>query len=408
MALKSLIFSKDGVFLSSLKRYALSSVVVPTQQNTIVKIPTAASLTQPGRSVPVPLQGPADAATEIYSFTGKQGIVNQGIGTITTNGISAAVVGTGTKFISQLQVGDTVLTTVGSFSVLSIQSNTAFTANAVPGANTNANYFFSTPVQSSDGENIFVKITDQAWRRSLMNRDVPAIHVFGSNVKPEFIKESLLLETDQTLMLEFLNYNTSGAASFAPIAEGRKWQYNALKYPEVYNFIGGLRERKQYLQPYWLTLDKGWSTMVSTSGSRTTELLTCTGDITLILFNVYATAIGTDGNVNDTVLVQFSDAKTMRSMQSQPMPLNTCTGTAQNPMRLASPWIIEPQTQIKADFTNNSGVACKVYLTFHGVAIYTGSSFHGSTLTNENLRREAAKMYEAMSTPQIRAAEAQG
>jgi alkanesulfonate monooxygenase SsuD/methylene tetrahydromethanopterin reductase-like flavin-dependent oxidoreductase (luciferase family) len=215
-------------------------------------------------------------------------------------------------------------------------------------------------------------------------------------------------ETDQTLMLEFLNYNTSGAASFAPIAEGRKWQYNALKYPEVYNFIGGLRERKQYLQPYWLTLDKGWSTMVSTSGSRTTELLTCTGDITLILFNVYATAIGTDGNVNDTVLVQFSDAKTMRSMQSQPMPLNTCTGTAQNPMRLASPWIIEPQTQIKADFTNNSGVACKVYLTFHGVAIYTGSSFHGSTLTNENLRREAAKMYEAMSTPQIRAAEAQG
>ncbi len=409
MALKSLIFDKKGdVFLSSLKRYALSAVVVPKQDLLVANIP-AGTLTNPGRSVPIPLQGPADAATELYSLSGRQAVVNQGVGVITTTGGNTTVTGTGTKFLTQLQVDTVISTAAGSGTVTAVLSDTVATTLAPMAANTNANYFFSVSNSGDRAWLVTTLIEDQAWRRRLMNRDVPVQHVFGSNTKPEFIKESLLLETDQTLLLTFFNYSGS-PTSFAENAEGRKWQYNALKYKEVYNFIGGLRERKQYLQPYWLTLDRGRSASIA-AGATGSELLTCTGDITLVLFNCYAQAYEIGGDTQDVtsqVTVEFEDASTHRNMQTQPVPLNLCAGTAENPYRLPSPWILQPQTFIRAKFKNTSNVSAHVFMTFHGVAIYTGTNMHGSTLTNENLRREAAKMYQAMSTPQIRAAEAQG
>ncbi len=408
MSLRSLIFSKNGsCYLNSLKRFACSAVVVPQQNLTIAKIPRAASLTQPGRATPIPLQGPADASTEVYSFTGKQNVVNQGIGQIQFDG-GNKVLGIGTKFLTQISPGDTISTATVTGVVATVTSDTSLTTVA-PVVASIEDFFFVTPPIRITGENIFVKIQDQAWRRYLMNRDVPAFHVFGDNTKPLFIKESLLLETDQTLMLEFTNYDTTGAASFAPIAEGRKWQYEALKSSAVFNFIKGLRERKQFIQPYWLTLDRG-STALAANGGTSTEFLTCTGDITLVLFNVYATAITDEDptDISNFVTAQMFDAKTQRSMQIQPTPLACVAGTAQNPMRLASPWIVEPQTQIRINFQNNYTQPCKVYLTFHGVAIYTGSSWHGSTLTNKNLMREGEQMYRAMSEPQIIPAEAQG
>lgn len=410
MALQSLIFSPSGIVqLNSLKRFALSGIIVPQQNLTVSKIPQAQSITQPGRATPIPLQGPADASTEIYSFTGAQGVVNQGLGTISTDGITVGVVGVGSKFLTQLQVGDTISTALASGTVASIQSDTQLqTVVAMAPGDTNANYFFKTTAARIHGENIFVSIQDQAWRRRLMNRDVPVIHVFGTNKKPLFLKESLLLESDQTLEFNFLNYSTTSAASFAPIAEGRKWQIEALKRQNVSDFIGGLRNRKQFIQPYWLTLDKGWSTLPI--GGSSNEFMTCTGDITLFLFNCYGRAIRDSDGVDCSNLVTcfMKDAKTQRSMQTQPLPISCCAGIAINPMRFPTPWIVEPQTQIQLQFVNNSGVACKVYMTMHGVAIYTGSSWHGSTLTNKQLMREGARMYEAMSTPQIRPAEPQG
>ncbi len=409
MALKSLLFSQNGsVFLNSLKRFALSGVIVPRQDLLIAKIPAATSLTQPGRSNLIPLQGPADASSEVYSFTGKQSVVNQGIGKITTNGISTAVTGVGTKFLTQIIAGDFLATTAGTGTVLTVNSNTSITTTAPMAANATVDFFFGTTATRGAADNIFVSIQDQAWRRRLMNRDVPAIHVFGSNTKPLYIKESLLLETDQTLGLEFTNYDTSGPASFAPIAEARKWQYEALKAPKVYDYIRGLRERKEFIQPYWLTMDRGFSTLAA--GARATEYFTCTGDITLVLLNVYAQAFepSSGEEVTDLVTVSLSDAKTDRAIQSQPVPLSVMTGTAENPMRLPTPWIVEPQTHIKAEFVNGNPSSARVIMTFHGVAVYTGSNYHGSTLTNKHLMRESEMMYRAMSEPQVIPAEPQG
>lgn len=425
MALKSLIFrpakqvkNKDGskkdipagIYLNALKRFALSGIAVPSQDLAIAKIPAAASTTQPGRSPLIPIVGPADGFFELFSFTGKQNVKFQGIGVITTTGGNTTVTGVGTKFTRQLQVGDTIATAAGTETIATITSDTLATTAGNMAANTLQNYFFVTSSSNAIQRNVFVTIQDQGWRRMLMNRDVPVYHVFGSNTKPEFIKESVLLETDQPLLLQFLNYSTAGRASFAPVCEGRKWQYEAMKYPEVNNFIAGLRDRKQFLQPYWLTLDNGWASLGASSSATGSAIsfLTATGDITIVLFNLYAQAFDASGvDVSSNVTVQFMDAKTMRSMQYAPMPLNCCAGTAENPFRLSSPWIIEPQTQIQCTFKNLAASACTVYMTFHGVAAYTGSSWHGSTLTNKNLENEAGKMYRAMSTPQIRPASPQ-
>ncbi len=181
---------------------------------------------------------------------------------------------------------------------------------------------------------------------------------------------------------------------------------------EVNKFINGMKERKTYIQPYWLTLDDGVINL-GAAGSGTAsaiKFLTCTGDITLVLFNLYAKAVAADGSdVSSAVTVELFDAKTSRSMQSQPMSLANCGGTGEDPFRLPAPWMIEPQTQIRAQLRNvSSESAMRVYMTLHGVAIYTGSSFHGSTLTNKKLIAEAVRMYEAMSTPQLIPASPQG
>lgn len=408
MGLKSLIFSKNGVFLNSLKRFALSGLLVPPQELLVVKIPAAASATQPGRSPLIPIQGAADAKSELYSLTGKEGVVNQGVGKITSTGGDVNIVGTGTKFLTQLQVGDNISTTAGTAVIATVTSDTAATTVVALAASALLDYFFSTTIVATISPKLFVTIQDVAFRRYLMNRDVPVYHVFGDNQQPLFLIESLLLETDQTLLFQFLNYATGGRASFAPISEARKWQYEALKYDKVNQYIAGLLDRKQFIQPYWLTIDRGVSAIAAANNSQTIEFFTATGDITLFLFNAYGNAFNAAGSdVSDNILVTLSDAKTQRNICTN-IPLSCFTGSAPKPFRFSSPWIIEPQTRIQANFTNISLAAADIYMTFHGAAIYTGSSWHGSTLTSKRLKEEGERMNRAMSTPQIRPASPQG
>ncbi len=407
MALKSLIFKNGDVYLNSLKRFCLSGVVVPRQELAVAKIPAASSATQPGRSPIIPLQGPGDATSEVFSYTGKQGVTAQGVGLITTSG-GTTVTGTGTSFLTQVQPGDSIIFATGSDTVATVVSNTVLTT-VTPIAVTDSLYFILTNISTANAPKVFVTIEDVAWRRKLMNRDVPAMHVFGSNRKPLLLKESILLETDQTLLAQFLNYGST-AASFAPMAECRKWQFEALKDNTVGNYISGRRERVKYLQPYWLTLDKGTIALDAAGGANAsaTAFFTCTGDITLELFNRYMHAFNSSGiDRSRDVLVSFLDAKTQRSLQTQPMPLEACSGTAEDPFR-QTPWMVEPQGLIQANFTNISTDPVNVYATFHGVACYTGTSFHGSTLTNKHLNEEADRMYRAMSIPQIIPASSRG
>lgn len=411
-----IVANNGSCLLNALKRWTLSAVVVPRQDLALINVPTAPSATQPGMSTPIPLQGPSDGKTELYSFTARtnSAILNAGIGTVSTPGGSAVITGVGTKFKTQLVAGLNLLIlldngTVANVTILSIASDTSLTLTGVIATAATAKAFsYRLNIATGYSHNyLFVRIQDQAWRRYLMNRDVPAIHVFGSNTKPEFIKESIFLEEDQGLLLNFFNYNTSNPATIYPMTEGRKWQFEATKYPKVKQFCNDLRLRKKWVQPFWLTLDDGFLEIAQ--GSSKGAFFTCTGDITLVLFNAYANAVALDGaftDVTDAVTIELFDAKTKRALTVQPVPLSCAAGTSQDPYRLPTPWIVEPQTQIRANFAVPSSVGhtARILMTFHGVAIYTGSNFNGSTLTNRHLVEEAGRMYNAMSMPQIRSA----
>lgn len=391
---------EEGVYLNPLRRYVMSGILVPTRELANVKIPAATSITQPTRSPGLPIQGPQDGRTEIYSLTGQQALRVQGVGNVTGNGVTAVLTGTGTKFRTQMQIGDAIVGPGGlSNTVLSISSDTVATMTGAVANVANVTYFIQTPASTKTGL-LMVEIFDSAHRRSLMNRDVTVLHVFGDNLKPLFLSESILLELSQSFVLTFFNYDTSAAKSFAPVCEGRKWQYDALKRPEVKQFIDGLRQRKSLVQPYWLTLDDGFVT-VAANGTAT-KFFTLTGDITAFLFNLYQSFFYADGaGTTSPPKVEIFDAKTHRQFQTDPLTAFTSGGNAQNPFPLPTPLIVDPQTQIQVNITNQRASVLTFFMTWHGVAMYTGLNWQGGALTEASIMAESQKMYKAMSIPQI-------
>lgn len=405
--LRSLIYDNKGqAYLNSLRRFAFSANLVPSQENLIVNVPAMVGLNA-GHSMPIPIQGPEDAKAELYSMIGFQGVVNLGIGVITTVG-GVAVVGTGTNFTSQLQVGSTIAVAGGNSTVATITDATHLTTVAPLPVVAGVQFFFTVAVVADVRDRMTCEIEDQAWRRRLMNRDVPVQHVFGTAQKPKFLAESLLLETDQTLLLRFINNSAGGPGSLAPLIEARKWQVEALKRNEVAAFIEGLRQRKKWVQPYWLTCDDVPATLAA--GASGIHFFTVTGDVTVILFELMAYTI-TAGRVGDTqevVSLEFYDAKTERALQVQPTTINTACGTSSDPFVLPTPLVCEPNSQIKCRMRNLiTSASTDVFMTFHGVAVYTGYGNKGGALTEADVGREARRMY-ANIEPSVIPASAQG
>jgi hypothetical protein len=391
--LESLIYDAKGdAWLNSLRRFVLSAMLVPTQQNLVVNVPMAVG-TNRGVSNTIPIQGPEDAKSELHSLIGVQGVRNIGLGTITS--AANAVTGTSTAFTAQLHVGSTILTAAAFATVTAIADDTHCTTNNALGAGGVA-YFFTTVINADARDNLFVEIEDPAWRRMLMNRDVPVQHVFGTAQKPLYMRESILLEGDQSLLFRFYNYSTAAPASITPMIEARKWQVESLKRPEVAAFIEGLRKRKLHIQPYWLTLDNGYIDVAASD--MVTQFFTITGDIAFVAFNLYGyvSTTGTLGDTQEYVALEFFDAKTNRALQIQPTTLNTACGTAFNPFHLPAPLICEPASQIRVRIRNLvTNATVRVFLTFHGVACYMGIGMKGGALTDPAVMAEAAKMYQA-------------
>lgn len=402
--LDSILYAPNGnAYLNSLRRFVLSSLLVPTQENLVINAP-AANASGCGQSLPIPIQGPEDAKTECFSLTGVQGAVNVGIGTITTDGITATITGSGTKFTTQLTVGTVIQAFSGAlltYTIASVTSDTVATATAVPVALTGANFSFYVPVINDVRDRLFCTIEDMAYRRMLMNRDVPVRHVFGSTLYPLLLRETLLLEVDQTILLRLFNYSTQGPASLAPQMEARKWQIEALKRSGVAAYIDGLRQRKTLVNPYWLTLDDGIVTVPANGTVQ--KFFTVTGDITICMFNLYGHAIssGRSGNTQEKVLLEFFDSTNNRALQVQPVTLNTACGDAETPFVLPSPIISEPARQIGVKIRNLiTDASTDVMLTMHGVAMYTGMSGRGGVLTSKSLINTARDVYRTLE-PQI-------
>ncbi len=391
--LKTLIEDEQGnSYVNSLRRSVLSGIVVPSLANSIIKIPVAAGSNSPGQSSPVPLEGPQDARSQLYTMTGVQGLARLGTGTISS--LAGAVTGVGTLFLAELAVGDNIITNGQTQVVATITDNTHCTtvANFAPALGAGTAFAWQTPITADVQNRMTVKITDTAWRRQYMNQEVPVLHVFGTAGQPLRLRESVLLEKNQTLLFNFFNNSTSAPGSIGISSEARKWQEEAFKRNGVAAFVAGLRRRKLFCHPYWLTLDK--KTTIGAGGTGT-QFMTSWNDTILVLFNMYGHCIttGVAGDTQEIMAYEMFDQKTRRAYQTQPWTLNLGLGTAISPFVLPAPIIIDQQGVLEIKFTNLvTDQPTDVFVTLMGVAV---TSNRDTGLMDPTIAEEARRIYKA-------------
>lgn len=229
-------------------------------------------------------------------------------------------------------------------------------------------------------------ITDIAFRRRLSNRDVLVNHVFGSGLAPFFLRESLFLEMQQSLTFNFFNNSTAGATSFEFSGEHRKFQATSFSRDNVSKYIDVMRQRKQFLYPYWLTSDQP---ITIPAGGTLNTFFTATRDVWLVLMGSIGSFIsaGVAGDIVEGFEAQIFDAKTSRPLQNQPVIRSCGFGTASFPFIFPTAWVIEPNTKIQITFRNLiTDAPIDIFTTFFGVALYAARNI------------EAAQVAYAMSS----------
>lgn len=311
--------SKSGaVYLNDLKRYVKGTFLVPAAAVTPLIIPAAASATVPSVSPPVVVESSPDAVSEIFSMFAEQD------------------------------------------------------------AGTNAD------VQAR----MTVQITDTAFRRRLMDQPILCTHVFGgggvngsggiAGSLPLFLRETILLEQQQTLEFGFSNNSVAGSTSFRFGMEGRKFQSTSLSRQQVSDYINQERFRKTLLNPYWLSTDMMPNTI--NPGAVQTVFITNAADTFFVVFGIVATFIlnnpdAAGGDIVEGFTVQFFDAKTQRPLQNQPVARSCCTGSAGLPFQLPTGLIMEPNTKMQMNLTSLvTGSTIDAFITFIGVKSYVADN----------------------------------
>lgn len=215
-----------------------------------------------------------------------------------------------------------------------------------------------------------VLITDQAYRRRYMNRDVLVTHIFGTPGNPVFLAKEIWLENQQILLIQFFNNSVAGAAVFRQLYEERSFQAQSLTREDVTKLIQQKRKDALFFNPYWFTSD---APIIVPAAGQATAFFTNTRDYYLMLRYIVASSIttGVAGNLQDIATVMLFDATNSRPLMNQPMPLTMMTGTAAFPYVLPQPWAIEPATVIRADFQNLvTDQPTEIFFTFHGVGCF--------------------------------------
>lgn len=393
------------LYLNSLKRFCYTGVVVPSQANSVVKIPAATSAASPGTSLPIPLEGPQDAHSEFNSLTAAQGVPVYGLGLISSTGgpPGTVITGVGTKFLTQVAVGDTIGEPGGQNKVVaSITSDTSMTVTGGFNPNiTSVNYIATTAINTDVQQRMTCLIQDMAYQRYLMNNAVPVLHIFGDNQKPCFMAETLFLQKNQVLRFQFFNNSTLAGGSISFAMEARKWLIEAAEnYPEVAQRIKGLITRKTFISPYWFTFDilsgNANPKVTLPANGGVDAFMTNTGSNYLFLFYAYGHGIssGVAGDTQEKFTFAIHDGETSRPLtgQGQDVTLNTGLGTAQNPFWLNHPIIVKPRNNLRFKLKNLiTDASTDAYITLGGVAVMQ----QNSAITDPDILEEARRIYKA-------------
>lgn len=309
------INGKDGsVSLNDLIRYVKGGFLVPEQSRTPLIIPAAVSATVPRSAPSLVIEAPSDSVAEIFSFVGEQ----------------------------------------------------------------------DTGVGPDVAARMTCQITDVAFRRRLMNKHIPAQHIFGGagvngsggvpGYFPLFLRESILLEQQQTMLFDFNNNSIAGPTAFRFMLEQRKFQSTSLTRDLVTNYIKNQRFRKTLLQPYFIGQDGDVNLPVGQQGLLT---FTNTRPSYFIWLGTAATFIvngAGGGNLVEGFAVTMFDAKTQRPLQNQPVVRSCCTGSAGLPYQNPTGLILEPDTRMQWQVQNlvtGGGTSIDIFVTLIGALSYT-------------------------------------
>ncbi len=217
-------------------------------------------------------------------------------------------------------------------------------------------------------------ITDSAYRRRLMNRDVLVDHVYGTMEHPFELCESLLLEPQQAMEISLLNNSTSGTSTFRQAMECRKFQTPSWQKQGTAKHLAEMREKRKRLYPFWYTTDAPVSI---TPGQNLTAFLTVGTDMRFVAFAAMARAISVGGGAGDTTelfTMEMFDGQTERPLQNQPVARTCCSGTNTFPYWFPTGWMLEPNSKVRLQFQSllTTGTQVDVYFTLFGTACYVG------------------------------------
>lgn len=231
---------------------------------------------------------------------------------------------------------------------------------------------------STDAADVQARLScflNTSGNRQLMNRDVLVNHVFGSNLRPLPLRETIVLESQQNFKASFLNNSTSGTSSLRTALKALRIEASDETAALARDFAIANRVRKSFFQPYWLTSDLAISLA---AGAAKTFFFTNTRDQWLILRYIIASTVLTGatpaGDTQEEFAFTIYDAGTRRRLSNQPVTKNTATGNAGLPWVLPQPMMVPPNTQITVEFTSLLTAGdLEVFFTFHGVSKYTGT-----------------------------------
>ena len=217
-------------------------------------------------------------------------------------------------------------------------------------------------------------ITDTAYRRRLMNRPILVDHVYGTNLQPFKLCESIFLEPQQTLQVALFNNSIAGTSTFQQALEVRKFQEPCWNEPSSKKRLAELRQRKPRLYPFWQTTDNAISL---TPGQEITTFLTVSSDIRFVAFAAMARAISVGGGIGETTelfTMNMFDGQTERPLQNQPVARTCCSGTNTFPYWFPTGWMLEPNSKVKLNFKSllTTGTSVDIFYTLFGTACYVG------------------------------------
>lgn len=217
-------------------------------------------------------------------------------------------------------------------------------------------------------------INDLAYRRALMNRDILVNQVFGSQLQPYFLNESIMLTQQQAINIQFFNNSIAGATNFDFAFEAGKYQASVLLNPDVTEEIADLRVRKTFLNPFWLTSDIAIALPAGGVGTAVRPFFfSVTRDIFFFAMHIMSQVIATGGPlIQDNYEFRILDAKTNRPLiWDGQFVLESCgTGTANFPFVLPTALVTEPNTKIVVEIRNLNANPIEIFFTFGGVADY--------------------------------------